>query len=141
MYRDTLLWADSLYNICAKQGIILNPEKFVFDQVAIEFAGSEITQDSVCPCTNYLRMILNFPTPKNITDIRSYFDIVNQMSYAFSMADKMQLNALFIESKSFIMEEIEESVRIFNRSKPTCLAIGNRLFKDGKWVLVTAKTL
>ena len=33
--------------------------------------------------------ILNFPTPTNITGIRSWFGLVNQVSYAFSQAEAM----------------------------------------------------
>ncbi|XP_060605955.1 uncharacterized protein LOC132758355 [Ruditapes philippinarum] len=82
---------------------------------------------------------MDFPTPRNITDVRSWFGLVNQVSYAFSMTDKMlpfrellkpgtpfiwdvNINALFEESKTAIINEIEESVRIFDKTKPTCLA-------------------
>jgi hypothetical protein len=68
--------------------------------------------------------ILDFPTPRNITDVRSWFGLVNQVFYAFSMAEKMlpfrqllkpetpfcwdeHLNRLFEESKAAIISEIE----------------------------------
>ena len=44
---------------------------------------------NVRPCDRFLRGILDFPKPKSITDIRSWFGLVNQASYAFSMADKI----------------------------------------------------
>lgn len=146
---DTILWADSIeesffqacrwLEICGRHGITLNPEKFVFAQDTVEFAGFEITNDSVRPCRKYLQAILDFPSPKNITDIRSWFGLINQVSYAFSMADRLQpfrqllkpgtpftwdntLDDIFQESKAVIVNEIEEGVRIFDKSKPTCLA-------------------
>ncbi len=146
---DTLLWTDSIeesffqacnwLDICGKHGITLNPDKFVFAQDTVEFAGFEITNDSVRPCRKYLQAILDFPTPKNITDMRSWFGLINQVSYAFSVATRMQafrqllkpgtpfrwddhLENLFQESKAVIISEIEEGVRIFDKSKPTCLA-------------------
>ena len=105
----------------------------------VEFAGFEITSTTVHPCMKYLRVILDFPTPRNITDVRSWFGLVNQVSYAFSMAEKMlpfrqllkpetpfcwdeHLNRLFEESKATIISEIDEGVRIFDKNKPTCLA-------------------
>ena len=105
----------------------------------VEFAGFEITSNTVHPCMKYLRAILDFPTPRNITDVRSWFGLVNQVSYAFSMAEKMlpfrqllkpetpfcwdeHLNRLFEESKATIISEIDEGVRIFDKNKPTCLA-------------------
>ncbi|VDI45747.1 Hypothetical predicted protein [Mytilus galloprovincialis] len=147
---DTLLWSDDIeesfvqachwLELCGKHGITLNPEKFHFAQDTVEFAGFEITNDSVRPCKRYLQAILDFPTPKNITDVRSWFGLVNQVSYAFSMADRLktissidqnlvhhffginQLETLFQETKTVIVSEIEEGVRIFDKSKPTCLA-------------------
>ena len=56
---DVLLWADTIeesffqtarwLDICARHGIILNPEKFKFCQDIVDFAGFEITQHDVRP--------------------------------------------------------------------------------------------
>jgi hypothetical protein len=146
---DTLLWATDLrksffqavdwLDLCGHHGIILNPEKFVFGADTVEFAGFEITHDSVRPCKKFLNAILNFPKPTNITDIRSWFGLINQVSYAFSSTERMlpfrellkpgstfhwtpELNTSFEESKSVIVSEIERGIRIFDKSKPTCLA-------------------
>lgn len=124
----------------------------MFGQDVVEFAGFEITSNNVRPCMKYLRTILDFPAPKNITDVRSWFGIVNQVSYAFSMAEKMlpfrellkpgtpfswneHLNTLIEESKPVIVSEIEEGVRIFDRSKPTCLATDWSKTGIGFWLL------
>ena len=92
---DVLLWSNSLkesffqtaqwLHLCGQNGIILNPDKFVFGADVVEFAGFEITASNVRPSNTYLQAIKNFPTPSNITDIRSWFGLVNQVSYAFSM--------------------------------------------------------
>ena len=148
---DALLWSESIEDsfwktvewleVAGKNGIILNPqpEKFEFAEDKVEFAGFEITSDSVRPCSKYLTAIREFPTPKNITDVRAWFGVINQVSYAFSMTEYMQpfrellkpstpfhwnaqLNDIFLKSKSKIVEEISEGVRIFDTSKPTCLA-------------------
>lgn len=146
---DTLIWAstieDSFFRVvewldlCGHHGITLNPEKFVFAQDTVEFAGFEITPESVRPCSKYLQAILEFPMPRNITDVRAWFGVVNQVSYAFSMTERMlpfrellkpstpfrwgkELNDLFEESKAVIVSEIQEGVRIFDKGKPTCLA-------------------
>ena len=106
----------------------------------MEFAGFEITCDTtVHPCQRYLRAITEFPTPRNITDGRSWFGLLNQVSYAFSMAEQMlpfkdllkpaepfrwddNLDQLFEESKTVITTEIANRVKIFDKTKPTCLA-------------------
>ena len=159
---DTLLWSENLLqsfhqathwlDICGRHGITLNPDKFRFGKDTVEFAGFEITANSVRPCRKYLQAIEDFPTPKNITDIRSWFGLVNQVSYAFSMTDKMlpfrellkpstpfhwddQLNTLFEDSKRIISEDISEGVRIFDRKRPTCLATDWSKNGIGFWLL------
>ena len=111
----------------------------MFGQDTVTFAGFEITNNHVRPCQKYLDAILNFPRPSNITDVRSWFGFINQVSYAFATADRMlpfrealksgskfswadELNQLFEESKKVIVSEIEHGVQIFDKSKPTCLA-------------------
>ena len=117
----------------------MNPDKFVFGQDIVEFAGFQITSDSVQPCNRFLRAIMEFPIPRNITDVRSWFGLVNQVSYAFSMTNRMlpfrsqlkpgtlfvwddTLTQLFEESKTIIVNEIEQGVKIFDKIRPTCLA-------------------
>ena len=123
----------------------------MFAEDAVEFAGFEITRDSVRPCNRYSQAILDFPTPKNITDMRSWFGLVNQVSYAFSMTDKMHpfrqllkpgtpfkwdasLECAFQESKSVIVSEIEKGVRIFDKSRSTCLATDWSKHGIGFWL-------
>ncbi len=124
----------------------------MFAQPTVQFAGFEVTLDSVRPCRKYLDAILNFPTPKNITDIRSWFGVINQVKYAFSMTKRMapfrtllkpgtsfewtkQLDQLFQDCKSVIVNEIEEGVRIFDKSRLTCLATDWSKEGIGYWLL------
>ena len=111
----------------------------MFAEETVEFAGFEITTDSVHPCKKYLQAITDFATPKNISDIRSWFGLVNQVSYAFSISPTMlpfrqllkpaksfslddSLDEAFKESKEVIILEIQKGVRIFDKSKPICFA-------------------
>ena len=88
----------------------------------------------------------------DLTDIRSWFGLVNQVSYTFSIADKMlpfrqlmktntsfqwdePLQSAFEESKEVIITEIEHGVRIFDTSKPTCLATDWSKTGIGFWLL------
>ena len=136
------------------RSITLNPRKFIFGADVVEFAGFGITPSCVRPSNKYIQAIQNFPTPSNITDVRSWFGLVNQVSYAFSMTQKMmsfrelltpgvpftwneQLDKLFDDSNFIIITEIENGVKISDSTKPTCLAtdwskdgIGFCLFKN-----------
>ena len=74
MVDDSLLWANNIeesfhqtakwLDLCARNGIILNPEKFTFAADTVEFAGFEITSDSVRPSRKIIQAIADFPTPK-----------------------------------------------------------------------------
>ena len=158
---DTLLWADTIkesffqaakwLDICGHNGITLNPDKFKFSEPVVEFAGFTITSTSVRPCDKYFQAIREFPTPRNITDMWSWFGLINQVSYAFSMADRMrpfrkllkpdqtftwgnEMDTLFKESKGIIIGEIEKGVKIFDKSKPTCLATDWSKEGVGHWL-------
>ena len=146
---DALLWdcdvAQAFHRVaeyltlCGDNGIVLNPDKFRFAEDEVEFAGFNITKDSVRPSEDFLEGIRNFPAPTDIKSVRSFFGLVNQASYAFSMRPVMQpfrdllkkgvkfqwtsgLQKAFEEAKDHIMELVKEGVRIFDLDKPTCLA-------------------
>lgn len=159
---DTLLWTNSIeasfhqttkwLETCGNNGITLNPDKFTFANDSVEFAGFEISNTKVRPSKKYLRAIQDFPTPKTITDIRSWFGLVNQVSYAFSMAPTMApfrellkprkifywddtLGELFEQSKHKIIHEIYQGVQIFDKTKPTCLITDWSKTGIGFWLL------
>ena len=159
---DTLLWATDpeasfhqatkWLDLCCRSGITLNQEKFIFGADTVEFAGFEVTRDSVRPSQKYLRAIRSFPTPQNITDIRSWFGLINQVAYTFSMTERMSplrsllkpdtpfqwddtLQKLFEESKTVILDEICRGVKIFDKTKPTCLVTDWSKDGIGFWLL------
>ena len=124
--------------ICGEAGIVLNPEKFQFCETTVDFAGFRITEDSVEPLPKYLDAIREYPTPKGITDIRSWFGLVNQLSHYSQLRDAMEpfrkflspkvkfewtedLDKLFESSKKCIIEAVKEGVQIFDLQKRTAL--------------------
>ena len=146
---DTLLWSNNIeeaffqavqwLDLCGRNGITLNPEKFFFAEETVEFAGFEISQKTVRPCPKLFDAIANFPTPANITDMRSWYGLVNQVAYNFASAKVMlpfrnllkptikyewtkELDDAFKASKRKIITEITKGVEIFNKDLPTCLA-------------------
>ena len=146
---DTCMWAHSIreaffqtcewLDLCARNGITLNPKKFQFAQDTVEFAGLTVTPKSIKPSQKFLDSIVKFPTPKDISGARAWFGLVNQGSYAFSMAKSMKvfrellkpstkfewteaLEKTFQDSKKAIIREMKDGVRLFEPSRPTCLA-------------------
>ena len=145
---DTCMWAATIeeaffqtcewLDLCARNGITLNPKKFQFARDEVEFAGLTITPTNVKPSPRFLDSVTNFPRPKDITGARAWFGLVNQGAYAFSMAKKMQpfrhllkpkvkfewteeLDSIFEESKQRIIEEMKDGVRLFQPHRLTCL--------------------
>ena len=90
-----------------------------------------IKKQSVEPLPKYLDAIRQFPTPQNISDIRSWFGLVNQVSNYAQLRDiiapvqcflsprhpfswSAELDAKFNESKQLIVEAIKQGVEIFD---------------------------
>ena len=145
---DTLLWDADIegsfwhtleyLNLCNEQGITFNPNKFVFAEDEVDFAGFTVTSNGIKPMKKMVDAIKNFPNPKNITDIRSFFGLINQVSFTFASSEKMKpfrdllkknskwywdetLSSLFLQTKKFIINQIQHGVRNFEVDRPTTL--------------------
>ena len=146
---DTVIWGDSLeenfkevcklLDVCCKAGLIFNPDKFQFGQDTVNFAGLEITPEGVRPGKKLIESIRNFPPPTNITEARSFFGMVNQVSYSFAMSLIMEpfrhllkpdvpfswsdtLDEKFKLAKEEIIAKVSEGIRHFEVERPTCVA-------------------
>ena len=126
--------------------------KFVFGSDTVEFAGFGITPTDIQPSDKHIRAIRDFTTPQNITDIRSWFGLINQVSYCASLRNDMapfrehlkpsstffwddQLQQVFEKSKAVILDKITEGVRIFDSKRVTCLATDWSKKGIGFWLL------
>ena len=124
--------------LAGNNGIVINPEKFQFSQPTVDFAGFRISNNSVEPLPKYIDAINQFPTPKNITDIQSWFGLVNQVAHYAQLREMLEpfrrflspkvpfewddeLESAFRNSKSCIVEAIREGVKIFDITRRTCL--------------------
>ena len=148
---DTIMWANSIQEsffqtckfltLCAENGIIFNQKKFQFCREEVEFAGFIIGKSDVRPAPKILDSIKSFPVPKNISDVRGWFGLVNQVAPFFANRAVMEpfrellkpaaqgkhiywddnLTKLFEESKEIIIEKIKEGIKCFDMEKWTCL--------------------
>ena len=145
---DTILWDDDLethwwrvieyLGLVGKNGVVLNPAKFQFGSLEVDFAGFRITASEVRPLPKYLHAIANFPRPATLTDVRAWFGLVNQVSHygrttalmapfkpllspkvAFEWSP--ELEKAFQRSKEAIITEIKTGVEIFDPQRRTCL--------------------
>ena len=124
--------------LCGRNGIIQNPDKFVFCQKTVNWAGFQLGPDGVRPLPSHAEAIRSFPTPTNTTDIRSFMALVNQVSAFYAtqalllpFRDLLKkdtpfywdetLDRLFAETKTHIATEVDKGIMSFSLTKPTCL--------------------
>ena len=145
---DSLLWSNTLeesffrtceyLTLCTNAGVIFNKKKFQFGQEEVDFLGFHITMNSIKPNPEYLQAIIDFPRPRDITGVRSWFGLIQQVAYAFSDTDVMlpfrnllkpstefvwtqELQNSFERSKDVIVKAVEDGVRIYDPAKTTAL--------------------
>ena len=124
---------------------MFNPDKFQFGQPVVEFAGLEVTMDGVRPCKKFLDSIRSFPKPNSLSEARSFFGMVNQVAYSFSMSSMMEpfrhllkpdawssscvwteeLVEQFNIAKEEIVKAVTNGVKFFDVERQTCLDTGN----------------
>ncbi len=146
---DGCLWDDDIEKAfwhvfahikhCADNGIVFNREKFRFARENVEFAGFEVTKEGFRPSQQILTSIRNFRTPTCLSDIRSWFGLVQQVAYTFSESRIMDpfrdllkkgrkfywddnMSQLLQHSKDEIILRAKEGVTAYDLRKPTCLA-------------------
>ena len=145
---DTILWVEDLESAffhtfdflahCAAKGVTFNAEKFVFARAEVEFAGFKLHPEGYGPSDDLLDAIRNFPAPTDITGVRSWFGLVNQVSYAYATAADMapfrellkrdspfywddQVNTLFLRARQHIADMVADGVQSFDKRLPTAL--------------------
>ena len=64
---------------CSAANIILSKEKFEIGS-KVTFAGFVISCDGITPDPKKTAAIKNFPTPKNVSDVRSFLGLANQLA-------------------------------------------------------------
>ena len=158
---DSLLYdnsvKDQFFRVCqaldtgSNHGAIFNPKKFQFCAREVEYAGLVISDTGVKPPPELFQSIRDFPTPKNITDVRAWFGMVAQVTFAFSELPVMapfrhllstktpfawskELEEAFQLSKEAIIRECEAGVRNFDPGLPTCLATDWSKMGLGFWL-------
>ena len=136
---------------CSSQGVIFNPKKFQFSEMTVRYLGFVINDSGIQPTSEFVQSIQDFPTPRNITDVRSWFGAIGQVNFAFASAPDMlpfrhllstkapfawspDLETAFQKSKAEIVRQCERGVKSFDPSKPTALATDWSKWASGFWL-------
>ena len=151
---DTVIWdsdiVEAFYHtfdflvLCAKNGVTLKPEKFKFARKEVDFCGFTIAWESFRPSDDSMSAIRNFPMPSEptITDIRSWFGLVNQLAPFIATASIMapfrdllksskltskkvywdaELQDAFEKTKEELCNVATKGLQYFDKSKQTIL--------------------
>ena len=141
---DVLGWAKTLLELIyimvniyhtSLHGVIENPDKFVWASQEIEYLGFWISKDGVKPTETTLKAIAEFPRPTDITGIRSWFGLVEQVSFAFSKTSLMEpFRKLLSKSATYVWDD--ELQRAFNTAKSEIVRLvvrGVKTFQLDSW--------
>ena len=124
--EDAFFRICSILSHCNQNGMVFSTENFQFASKSVEFTGFQINMKGIQPTDNYITANKNFPTPTNISTLRSWFSLINQVAYSFMKTDHMApFSHLLSQSSSFKWNE--DLVTAFKRSKEKIV----ELIKDG----------
>ena len=93
---DSLLHAETLEEsffqaaayllLLGQNSVLQNPDKFQFGEKTAEWAGFTIGERCVKPLPKHTAAIKSFPTPANITDLRSFMALLQQVAYCYAIS-------------------------------------------------------
>jgi hypothetical protein len=144
---DSCLWEETIeeqffatcryFLLGTNNGIVYTWKKFVFCQRELEFVGFWLAEDGVRPTLGMLESIQSFPRPADISGVRSFFGLVEQVSWAFSKTAIMEpfrellsaknvfswsqkLQDAFERARTMIVEAVKDGVKTFEKGRLTC---------------------
>ena len=92
-------------------GVVQNPTKFNWGKRELEYVGFYIMQDGVRPNDKTLSSIQHFPRPTDITGIRSWYGLVEQVAFSFSKSKLMEPFRPLLKAKAdfFWTDELQHA--------------------------------
>ena len=102
---------------CADKGVSLHRDKFKFCETEVTFAGFKLSREGYKVDDSLLNAIRDFPLPTNVTNLRSFFGLANQLANnTASIAQCLQpLRPLLSTKNEFVWGP--DHTRAFNLAK------------------------
>lgn len=69
-----------LFERFSEHGVTINVKKSIFEKTEMEFLGHKITRKGILPIDSKMEAIQNFKQPTNITELRRFMGMANQMA-------------------------------------------------------------
>ena len=92
----------SILSHCNKNGLVFNSQKFRFTRREVELAGFLNTEDGINSAAKYTAAVRDFPTLRNISEVRSCYGHLLSPNTPFEWT--VELEEAFAASKEKIIE-------------------------------------
>ena len=100
---------ENCLRLLCENGLTINTDKCEFAKEEIEFFGFIISKDGVKPTMNKIEAILNYPTPQNVKELRSFLGLINYLNrFIPDLATECDLLRKLTRQKSVWQWGIEE---------------------------------
>ena len=116
-YQQHLNNVTKVLRRCKTHSITLNPKKFMFSEPEVEFCGYKLNENGFSPNEDKLSAITKFKSPSNITELRSFLGLANQLSqFSTEVSQKAEpLRQLLKKNNEWIWSDCHE--KAFNEVK------------------------
>merc|ERR1712082_468735 len=140
---DSALWAGTIREMfflvcdflshCSRAGVVFGEAKFQFCLREIEYVGFLVGDTGIKPTGKMLETITSFPRPRDLTSIRSFFGLIEQVAWAFSKRDEMApFRALLKTKEPFLWtQDLQEAFDAAKAAIAQQVANGVTTFKVG----------
>ncbi|KAF0307558.1 Transposon Ty3-I Gag-Pol polyprotein [Amphibalanus amphitrite] len=117
---------------CQDRGVSLNASKLQLAQQTVKFAGFIVSGDGYRPDPQLTEALSQFPTPSNLTEVRSFFGLVNQVAYFVDDVAELltPLRSLLSSRREFIWDENHQLA--FDKAKAALTSLPTLAFYDPK---------
>ena len=101
----------SFLDCCRTNSITLNPKKFCFGEKTVDFVGYKINEEGVSVDDNKIEAIRSYPTPRNVTDLKSFMGLINQLSNFSSSISRLSepLRSLLKRNSTFLWLPVHDA--------------------------------
>ena len=114
--QDLLKLFRQILECCRKSNLTLSRPKLQMGQ-SVVFAGYEVTKDGVKPEQRKIESISKFPVPTNITELRSFLGLVNQLGIFIPDLAHVTQDLRGLLKKNVAYTWLEEHQRAFEETK------------------------
>ena len=117
---------------CQEKGISLNADKLQLAQQQVKFAGFIVSGEGYRPDPQLTKALSEFPAPRNLTEVRSFFGLVNQVAYFVENVAELltPLRSLLSSRREFTWDEGHQLA--FDAVKASLSSVPTLAFYDPK---------